>query len=176
MRWRRGVPHCARCAISRNPKLNRACSAYAPPPTPPTHPPRSLLTVVSHSTLCLSKGGHEGRAGTFGRLSSVVAQYKKEDLVEKGIFNEHAVYSLGEPLLVPETGLVTVALSTENLLLNAYRQSCQGLPCLLCVDTTHRLVVEGHCCSAPLSSFGRHTIARSFVVSPLPSLVCTPKV
>ena len=41
---------------------------------------------------------------------------------------------------------MVIALSSENLLLNAYRQSVSGLPSYVMVDTTHRLVVEGHNC------------------------------
>ena len=39
-----------------------------------------------------------------------------------------------------------LAYSTENLLLNAYRQAQHGIPQLVQVDCTHRLVVEGHSC------------------------------
>lgn len=39
---------------------------------------------------------------------------------------------------------VCIAFSTENLLANAYRQTRFGLPSLVLVDTTHRLVLEGH--------------------------------
>jgi hypothetical protein len=61
------------------------------------------------------------------------------------MFNEHTIYLLAEPIVVPEENLVTIALSSENLLLNAYRQADFGLPSYLCVDATHRLVKEGHC-------------------------------
>lgn len=53
---------------------------------------------------------------------------------------------LGTPLVVPETRRVTFSVSTENLLLNAYRQTQYGLPPFICVDTTHRLMIEGFCC------------------------------
>jgi hypothetical protein len=49
-------------------------------------------------------------------------------------------------LVVPETGRVTYAISTENLLLNAYRQTRFGVPPLLQVDTTHRLMIESQFC------------------------------
>lgn len=39
---------------------------------------------------------------------------------------------------------INIAYSTENLLLNAYRQTCFGLPSICQIDTTHRLVIEGH--------------------------------
>ena len=60
-------------------------------------------------------------------------------------YNEHASYLLGEPLVVPESNRVTFAVSSDNLLLNAYRQTRFGLPSYLAVDTTHRLISEGHC-------------------------------
>jgi len=39
-------------------------------------------------------------------------------------------------------GRVRIVFSSENLLLNAYRQQCSGKPAMLCVDYTHRLVFE----------------------------------
>jgi hypothetical protein len=36
-----------------------------------------------------------------------------------------------------------VLFSTENLLLNAYRQQTSGMPAIICVDYTHRLNYEG---------------------------------
>ena len=39
---------------------------------------------------------------------------------------------------------IAIAYSTENLLLNAYRQTLFGLPSICQIDTTHRLVIEGH--------------------------------
>ena len=39
-------------------------------------------------------------------------------------------------------GDVCIVFSTENLLLNAYRQQCSGFPAFMCVDFTHRLVLE----------------------------------
>jgi len=79
---------------------------------------------------------------------SYLESCRKEALVAAGKFNQHAVYVLGEPIVVPDESRVTVALSSENLLLNAYRQQDFGVPSYLCVDTTHRLVREGHCCMA----------------------------
>jgi len=80
--------------------------------------------------------------GTFGALSTLLAKMEREYLVALGGFTEHTTFVLGEPLVCPETKQVTVAMSTENLLLNAYRQADYGLPKLVCVDTTHRLIVE----------------------------------
>ena len=90
----------------------------------------------------------EGRGNTFGGLSSILEKYERDYLVARlgASFNEHTAYLLGPPLVVPETGRVTYAISTENLLLNAYRQTRFGLPPLLQVDTTHRLMVESQFC------------------------------
>lgn len=46
------------------------------------------------------------------------------------------------PAFIPARGDVRIVFSTENLLLNAYRQQCSGVPSFLCVDYTHRLVKE----------------------------------
>ena len=89
----------------------------------------------------------EGAGDSFGGLSSILQKLERSYLESSGIFSEHSVFLLGEPLVVPETGRVTFAVSTENLLLNAYRQSCFGLPPLLAVDTTHRLMTASqYCC------------------------------
>ena len=50
----------------------------------------------------------------------------------------------GEPIIDAESQNITIAFSTRNLLLNAYRQMLFGLPAIVQVDTTHRLVLEGH--------------------------------
>ena len=83
----------------------------------------------------------EGKGDAFGGLSSILSNLERTTLENgSGIFTEHTVFLLGPPLVVPETGRVTFAVSTENLLLNAYRQTCFGLPPVLAVDTTHRLM------------------------------------
>ena len=89
----------------------------------------------------------EGTGNSFGGLSSILEKLEKSYLCQNDLFNEHSVYLLGEALVVPEAHRVTFALSTENLLLNAYRQSCFGLPPMLAVDTTHRLMIaSNYCC------------------------------
>ena len=89
----------------------------------------------------------EGTGNSFGGLSSILEKLAKPYLCQNNLFNENTVYLLGEALVVPEAHRVTFALSTENLLLNAYRQSCFGLPPMLAVDTTHRLMIaSNYCC------------------------------
>jgi hypothetical protein len=118
----------------------------------------------------------EGRSNTFGGLSSILEKFEKEVLVAKGAFNEHSTYLLGPPLVVPETKRVTCAFSTENLLLNAYRQTCFGVPPFIAIDTTHRLMRPSNYCfsessptpslslSCPFSLLSSHLGTLSFTV------------
>ena len=39
---------------------------------------------------------------------------------------------------------VVCAFYSENVLLNAYRQDYLGMPSVLCIDASYRLVIEGH--------------------------------
>ena len=83
--------------------------------------------------------------------------------VENVIFNAHTVYTctLGAATVVPEEGRLTVALSSENLLLNAYRQTRFGFSSYLCVDTTHRLI-KVHMCLLPTNCFSKVLCACAF--------------
>ena len=91
-----------------------------------------------------------GRSG----CEHYLASKSRDFLVEKGIFNAHTVYTLGAATVVPEEGRLTVALSSENLLLNAYRQTRFGFPSYLCVDTTHRLI-KVLMCLLPTNCFSK---------------------
>ena len=69
--------------------------------------------------------------GTIGGLHTWVNNRTRDSLVARGRFGPHAAYVIGQPhLQVNDDGSqsITVAVSTENLLLNAYRQSQIGLP------------------------------------------------
>ena len=107
--------------------------------------------------------------GTYGALCTLLEKMDYSILSALDTFNEHTVYVLGEPLVVPSTGLVTVAFSTENLLLNCYRQAQYGLPTLICVDFTHRLIAESRlrtcftACSRPMSAEPRCLLTRCLV-------------
>lgn len=114
---------------------------------------------------------------TFGAIVQFAEHFKKEAIMSRGVFHEHATYVLGQPIAEPPDekeienvakenealreaakakglkklgknqlkvarGNVRVVFSTENLLLNAYRQQCSGFPSFICVDYTHRLVLE----------------------------------
>lgn len=82
---------------------------------------------------------------SYGGVSSLLEKMGLDYQMARDGFDEHSCFVLGAPLVVPEAGRVTIAFSTKNLLLNAYRQSVFGLPQYLAVDTSHRYVREGHC-------------------------------
>ena len=48
------------------------------------------------------------------------------------------------PIIDASKQVVAIGYSSENLLLNGYRQCQFGLPCMCFVDTTARLILEGH--------------------------------
>ena len=83
--------------------------------------------------------------GTFGGVSTLAEGKSRQALMDKGLFGPHSVYVCGTPIINSQTQIITLACSSENLLANAYRQQFAGLPRLVCVDATHRLVLEGHC-------------------------------
>lgn len=95
----------------------------------------------------------DGEKGTQARIVSLLAGYTKEALIESGSFSEHCTYLLGSPedCVVEIEGTeagesstsLVIPMSTENLLLNAWRQQVSPFPGYVMVDTTHRLIIEG---------------------------------
>jgi len=79
--------------------------------------------------------------GSFGGVVAWAAQREKEAISDFGI---HSVYVCGEPRIDSDKQEICIAFSNENLLLNAYRQSISSVPTSIMVDTTPRLVLEGH--------------------------------
>ena len=88
--------------------------------------------------------GTSGR-GRYGGLLGTLLKQTKSVLKANGNFHEDSVYLCGEPILEPAHDTVCFVLSTDNLLLNAYRQTLFGVPSYVQIDTTHRVVSEGHC-------------------------------
>jgi len=84
--------------------------------------------------------------GTFGGVGHFVEQRSRAKLEAAGNFGHHTVYTVGEPKIDPETQTICIAMTSENLALNAYRQTCYAMPTYVCVDSTYRLIVEGHNC------------------------------
>jgi hypothetical protein len=95
--------------------------------------------------------GLEGVKGTYGRLLSLLEQFTRAALLELQKFNEHTMFLLCEPdkcvLRIPQednsepTTSLVIPMSSENLLLNAYRQQTSTFPAFTMIDTTHRLIV-----------------------------------
>lgn len=85
-----------------------------------------------------------GQQGTFGGVRQFIEMHTKDALQAKGTFGIHTVYVCGEAIVDAANQEICIAYSCENLLLNAYRQCLFGVPSICQVDTTHRLVLEGH--------------------------------
>ena len=86
---------------------------------------------------------------TFGGVQHWVDRHTKEALQERNEFGIHTMYVCGKPQIKshpPGAEVINIAVSTENLLLNAYRQEQFGIPGILQIDCTHRVVLEGHVC------------------------------
>ena len=90
----------------RRPAAHRACCVTARRAEARPH-----ATTIPASCYCDRYGG----------LSAELKKAEKTYLIAKGVFTQHTPYLLGEPLVVPETHGVTITMSSENLLLNAYR-------------------------------------------------------
>lgn len=72
-----------------------------------------------------------------GGLEHWVASRSRSALVASRKFGPHAVYIIGDPIIHEVNGeqTITIALSSENLLLNAWRQAQMGLPQIVQVRT-----------------------------------------
>ena len=111
------------------------------------------------------------KKNSFGRLATYVSKREKHVLQEKGLFNKHAAYVIDGWEVNQTTGhvrtasahlsaltnppplttrfcflvaQVRIALLTENLALNAYRQQAAGSTTYLALDFTYRVYREGH--------------------------------
>ena len=116
-----------------------------------------------------STGLEPGEQHTFGGLHKVLNLLKPENRRVDGVMDMHTCYLLGEPVVQSSLEVpsfrgkhasltvreqaeaaeaagprVCVALSTEALLLNGYRMTRQAMPMQVQVDTTWKLVKEGH--------------------------------
>jgi hypothetical protein len=81
-----------------------------------------------------------------GTLCAICEQLRKVNIIAKGEFNEHSTFLLGDRYVVRgdpgdrdnPTFLFVAVLSTEELLLNARRQTLTGQPGRLYVDCSYR--------------------------------------
>ncbi len=105
---------------------------------------------------------------TWGSITSTLYKYRKENLNAEA-FNEHTTYLIGDEIL-QDAGKeeLCAVLSTENLLLNAYRQSFFGQPTFFSLDTSYRYTHEKHgllpvVTVAPTVTPSRHYIAYAIL-------------
>ena len=82
---------------------------------------------------------------TFGGINQLLTALKNAPSMPG--FNSHTPYVLGDFSCDSAAEKVVAAVSTEELLLNAFRQDrcSMGGRAYIMVDTTHRLVTHGHC-------------------------------
>jgi hypothetical protein len=81
-----------------------------------------------------------GQAESWGGIRAVAERYQKRLIPN---FTEHSTYLIGIRC-DSGTALLIAVLSTENLLLNAYRQSFWGQPLFFASDASYRLTREGY--------------------------------
>ena len=118
---------------------------------------RRLLTehvreqVAQHRKHRLSKMKSESgiavsQRTSFGGLHAFVERFSKEAVTGRADFDEHKPYVFGEYRFAAEGARkdkdVFFTISSENLLLNAYRQAESGFPPYIQIDYTHRLTQE----------------------------------
>ena len=82
--------------------------------------------------------------GKYGGVHMFANSHLRSALEKSSVFGPHSAYVCGTPLIDAEDNRIAIAFSTENLLLNAYRQDLSSIQTHVQVDTTHRLVLEGH--------------------------------
>lgn len=88
-------------------------------------------------------GGADPR--TYGGLIGCIQLFKKSSILRFDAFTHNTVYLCGDEYVVDEaSGRVAIVLSTENLLLNAYRQQCTGQGVVIAMDTSYRYMNEGY--------------------------------
>ena len=77
---------------------------------------------------------------SYGGLTSILEMYEEAMLVGMDAFCIHSPFLLGPPVCDSKSGKISAVFSTRNCLKNVYRQEQSGLPSLLVVDCTYRLM------------------------------------
>lgn len=106
----------------------------------------------------------KGMTRTIGGVHAFIEKRLRANIPDES-FTTHTCYVFGEPVVAAAADgegveILRVCMSTENLLLNAYRQAVSGMQRLICVDTTHRLTKEGY----PVFPLGTVDIGQHFHV------------
>ena len=77
----------------------------------------------------------------------MIRLYRRHELQQTGEFNKKTLYVCGDDYICnAEDGKerIAVLFTTENLLLNAYRQSTTGQDLVLAVDSSYRYTWQGY--------------------------------
>ena len=82
--------------------------------------------------------------GTYSGVAYFARTNSREELTRQSLFNNHKPYVFYFHENV-DAGRLTIAMASENQLLNAYRQDMCGLPSLVCLDASYRLVLGMSC-------------------------------
>ena len=87
-----------------------------------------------------------GCRNQYHHIHSIRKEHRKIKKINIEIFDEHTVYLLGNEYLLDTTikpHRILACFSSENLLLNAYRQMQYGNQVKIYVDCSYRYMVEG---------------------------------
>ena len=79
--------------------------------------------------------------GTIGGLHTWIENRGRDALTKRGVFGPHQTFICGRPMVSEDENgkqVISIALSTENLLLNAWRQAQLGLPQIVQVNIPPR--------------------------------------
>jgi hypothetical protein len=112
--------------------MDRACVAGARLITKET---RRIVRLQEHER---NKTREIRRAATWGAMYTALQSYERDRITN---FDHHSVFLLGVDF-DPDTNRLVAILSTENLLLNAYRQRHWGFPIFFNGDSSWRYTKE----------------------------------
>ncbi len=84
----------------------------------------------------------DSEAGSYGALAETLEGFKKEN-ISPAEFDDHTVFLVGDYCIESEDLRHYAIFSTNNLLLNAYRQLCTGQDMFIAIDTSYRYTIEG---------------------------------
>ena len=107
-----------------------------------------LLHLHTHTTPPLNRDNYSKLVpselrGTFGGVAHYFQSISREELMRQNLFGPHSAYSLCEPKFTDDS--ITAAISTENCLLNAYRQVVIVLPFEhICMSTARTITVHAN--------------------------------
>jgi hypothetical protein len=100
--------------------------------------------IRTNHNLVISGATSLKEADSFGVLYTAVMQCTRDGIAAAGMpFDHNTIFVVGgDCIFEPEADKFAVVVSSENFLMNAYRQSKSGQPALLCLDMSFRYTHE----------------------------------